>query len=87
MLLELEHRLVLVSLEHCMILDMFVLASVVVVVVACMLAFWVGYKLAFDDVLEVVGCTLASFVVEVPYMLVSWEPCTIAFVELCMLVS
>ena len=39
MLLGLERRLVLVSLERCMILDMFVLASVVVVVVACMLVF------------------------------------------------
>jgi len=71
MLLELERRLVLVSLERCMILDTFVLVSVAVVVVACMLVSWVGCTLAFDDVLVVVGCKLASSVVGVPCMLVS----------------
>jgi len=69
MLLELEHRLVLVSLGRCMILDMFVLVFVVEAV-ACMLVSWVGCTLASGVVLVVVGCKLASSVV-VPYKLAS----------------
>jgi len=85
MLLELEHRLVLVSLGRCMILDMFVLVFVEEAV-ACMLVSWVGCTPVSDDVLVVVGCKFASSVV-VPYKLVSWELSIVVFVGLYTLVS